>query len=100
MDWREAVDQTIAFLHNRKLAYQRTFALNQPANVEVLDDLARFCRANQTCVVPGDRDASLILEGRREVWLRIQQHLHLSEEQLMQLYSGNSAAIVNGELRK
>jgi hypothetical protein len=97
MDWREAVDRTIGYLHNRKLAYIRTFDLAQPANVEVLDDLARFCRANETCVVPGDRDLSLVAEGRREVWLRIQQHLHLSEEQLMQLYSGNAAAIVNGE---
>lgn len=97
MDWREAVDATRAFLRNRRLAYQRTFQVNQPANIEVMEDLARFCRANETCVVPGDRDRSLILEGRREVWLRIQQHLHLTEEQLMQLYSGNGAAYSNGE---
>jgi hypothetical protein len=29
-----------------------------------------------------------VLEGRREVWLRIQQHLNLTTEQLFQLYGG------------
>lgn len=93
----DAVRATLAFLDQRKRAYSLTFQKNQPANVECLMDLARFCRANETCAIPGDRDKTLILEGRREVWLRIQQHLHLSPEQLMQLYAGNPAAIVNGE---
>jgi hypothetical protein len=88
-DWREM----FGFIHKRKQAYQLTYQLQQPANVIVLDDLARFCRANESCVVPGDRDKTLILEGRREVWLRIQQHLHLTEEQLMQLYSGNPVTV-------
>lgn len=88
MDGRELVQ-------TRKTAYQLTFQKDQPANVEVMIDLARFCRANETCVVKGDRDASLVLEGRREVWLRIQQHLGLTPEQLFSLYSGNL-----GQLRK
>lgn len=88
-DWREM----FGFIHKRKQAYQLSFQLHQPANVIVLDDLARFCRANETCVVPGDPVRTAILEGRREVWLRIQQHLHLTEEQLMQLYSGNPVTV-------
>lgn len=72
----------------RKTAYQLTYQVEQPANVDVLIDLARFCRANETCVVKGDRDMTLVLEGRREVWLRIQQHLGLTTEQLTALYTG------------
>ena len=79
---------TKEFLAQRKLSYQLTFQQEQPANVDVLIDLARFCRANETCVVKGDRDSGLVLEGRREVWLRIQQHLGLTPEQLLALYSG------------
>lgn len=87
-DWREV----FGFLNRRKQAYQLTFQLHQPANVIVMDDLARFCRANEST---GHADPYIAarLDGRREVWLRIQQHLHLTEEQLMQLYSGNSAAV-------
>lgn len=82
--WRK----TINFLRLRKRAYQ--LALTSPAGQAVLLDLAVFCRANETCVIPGDRDRTLILEGRREVWLRIQQHLNLSGEQLADLYNGKT----------
>lgn len=80
--------EVIDYLRGRKKCYQLTFQLSQPANVEVMQDLAIFCRANESCVIPGDRDRTLLLEGRREVWLRIQQHLNLQPEQLFELYSG------------
>lgn len=83
----QAIAAVLAFLGDRKRAYQLTFPFSNPAQRIVLEDLATFCRANESCAVPGNHDASLILEGRREVWLRIQQHLHLSPEQLMQLYA-------------
>ena len=89
---REAIEFALEYIADRKKAYQLTFQLHQPANIFVMEDLAKFCRANESCVVPGDSDKTLVLEGRREVWLRIQQHLHLTPEQLMQLYSGNGAA--------
>jgi hypothetical protein len=82
------IDAVLQFLKDRKSSYQQTFSLNQPAHVVVLEDLARFCRAEETCVVPGDRDKSLVLEGRREVWLRIQQHLQFPPEVLFSLYNG------------
>jgi hypothetical protein len=85
------LEAAMNFITGRKRSYQQTFQLNQPANVVVLEDLARFCRANETCVVPGDRDKSLVLEGRREVWLRLQQHLQLSPETLFDLYTGGQA---------
>lgn len=85
MNARDILD----FLSNRKTSYLLTFEVSQPANVSVLEDLARFCRANESCVIPGDRDRTLMLEGRREVWLRIQQHLNLSPEQMFALYNAD-----------
>lgn len=81
------------FLPTRKKAYQYAFSYTSGHGRLLLDDLARFCRANETCVVIGadghvDKERSLILEGRREVWLRIQQHIHLDDAQLMQIFGG------------
>lgn len=83
------------FLTQRKTAYQLTFEKEMPANVDVLIDLARFCRANETTLVNDktgklDVEKSIALAARRDVWLRIQQHLGLTPEQLLALYSGNA----------
>lgn len=75
------------FLRGRRNAYRRLFGLESQDAQVVLNDLAKFCRANQTTVTKDDR-ASLVLEGRREVWLRLQQHLQLDEETLWRLYDG------------
>jgi hypothetical protein len=69
----------------RRHSYQATF--RAPAARLVLADLARFCRANDTTFHADDR-AHALLEGRREVWLRISQHLHLDADELFHLYSG------------
>jgi hypothetical protein len=76
-------EQAIAFFAERKTAYGLTFG--SPSGKIVLEDLAYFCRARETCVVPGDRDRTYVLEGRRETWLRIQQYLDLTPEQLVEL---------------
>lgn len=81
---KDQIGAVIEFLRDRKRAYQLTFELMQPANQIVLGDLARFCCACRTTKT--EREA-----GRREAWLRIQNHLHLTEEQLFALYSGNPA---------
>lgn len=78
--------KTMDFLRGRKRAYQLTF--KSPAGEEVLQDLAKFCRANSTAF-DADPRVHAALEGRREVWLRIQAHLNLSSEQLMDLFAGN-----------
>jgi hypothetical protein len=72
-------------LADRQRAY--LFAFKEAAGAAVLADLATFCRADETCVVPGDRDRTYVLEGRREVYLRIQDHLRLSTEQLVEKYT-------------
>lgn len=78
--------KALEFMRLRKRSYQLQFQTSDGRLF--LDDLARFCRANETCVIAGDRDRSLVLEGRREVWLRIQNHLGLTPDQLLTLYGG------------
>lgn len=76
------------YLRTRKTAYQQS--LLSPAGQQVLQDLAVFCRANETAAVPGNEHLTWAAIGRREVWLRIQQHLNLTTEQLAELYSGRT----------
>jgi len=78
------IQRVINLLHRRRNAYRMVFT-----NVDgdmVLKDLAVFCRANESCFHPDER-VNAVMEGRREVWLRIQHHLKLTDDQLMQLYA-------------
>jgi len=77
--------KTMEFLRGRRRDYQ--VSLMSPAGQRVLQDLARFCRATETCFHEDPR-IHAALEGRREVWLRIQQHLNLNPSQLYTLYNG------------
>lgn len=70
-------------LSRRRTAYVATFA--NPMGQEVLIDLAKFCRANES-TFHVDARAHAVAEGRREVFLRIQKHLQLTDEQLWALY--------------
>lgn len=80
----EAVAKAKEFVFSRKQAYQQTFNSENRFNKAVLKDLAKFCRANKSTFNTDPR-AHAVLEGRREVWLRIEQHLHLTPEQLWEL---------------
>lgn len=79
------------WLKGRKRTYVQAF--RTPAGEAVLADLASFCRA---CEAPAvltkdgtlDVHRTMIGIGRQEVWLRIQQHLQLTPEQLMLLFQG------------
>lgn len=66
----------------RQRNYQTVF--KGPVGEKVLQDLAEFCRAN-TSTFHADPRLHAVLEGRREVWLRIQEHLQLDSEQLWKL---------------
>ncbi len=93
----DTLRRLFSFLDQRKRAYQLTFELHQPANVIVLQDLMRFCRAQESTFHPDARIAAN-LDGRREVFLRIQNHLGLSTEQLLSIYGGDPlGAIQQGE---
>ena len=91
MTLSEDAGRLFDFLKRRKVNYQ--LACSQPAMQELLIDLARFCHAGETCVMldkNGKVDETLthMREGRREVWLRIQQHLNLNTQQLYLLFTG------------
>jgi len=76
-------------LRDRRWAYKALFLRddgktpNAAAEI-VLRDLARICYANKTTAMPTDR-AAAVAEGRRQVWLHIQQCMRLSDDQIQQL---------------
>lgn len=72
------------YISRRRTAYVKTF--DGPFGDEVLADLAKFCRANETAFHTDPR-VHAALEGRREVFLRIARHLQLTDEQLWALHS-------------
>lgn len=76
-----------SFLRRRGTAYKTTF--DTETGKDVLADLARFCRANESTFHPDER-ASVLLQGRHEVWLRIQQHLQLTDDELWSLIGRGS----------
>lgn len=51
------------------------------ASVLVLEDLAAFCCANESTAAP-EAMLMAIREGRRQVWLHIQQKLNLTDAQV------------------
>ena len=61
----------------------------------VLADLKRFCRAETSTAVVSpvskaiDPLAMAMAEGRREVWNRIQQYLHMADREITQLKEEN-----------
>jgi hypothetical protein len=73
---------------NRRNNYRTVF--RSDAGTQVLADLREFCRADASCVVVSkdgkiDTHATVLAEGRREVWLRITETLNLTDEQLLKI---------------
>ena len=79
-----SLDKVKSFLTSRGQAYQRTF--RSMTGEMVLEDLARFCRANEP-TFSTDPQVAALMEGRREVWLRIQKHLNLTPEELVAYFN-------------
>jgi hypothetical protein len=77
-------------LARRQMAYQNAFAtegLTALGVKAVLEDLKMFCRANATCF-HADPRIHAVLEGRREVMLRILDFTTLSLDELCVKYEG------------
>jgi hypothetical protein len=89
------IEKAVRFLRRRAHAYQVTFT--GPKAEEVLEDLAKFCRATESTFHPDPR-AHAVAEGRREVWLRICSHLHLDEAALWKKY-GNGAPEARADIK-
>ena len=84
----DLVGKAIDLFRFKKRDFQLTFG--GPSGQRVLAHLANFCRANDNAAVPGNRDLTNILVGRREVWLLIQRHLNLTSEELFALNGGKT----------
>jgi hypothetical protein len=67
----------------RRSSYKKTF--DNPEGKKVLADLKRFCKATVPTADLNNEKVTYLLEGRREVWLRIQAHLQLTEDEIYQL---------------
>ena len=59
----------------------------------VLLDLAPFCYANDPSPRNGDLFVQGIYAGRRDVWLHLMEFLHLTDDELAELYRGRSVYI-------
>lgn len=94
----EVIKATQSHIQVQKSAYCVTFNKQAIAANHVMKDLAKFCLANTSCFVADPR-VHAFNEGKRAVWLRIQQHLHLEEDDLYDLYGGIPLSVVptNGE---
>jgi hypothetical protein len=71
----------------RHRAYKATF--NNPEGKKVLADLRRFCRATLPTANVDSVHTTYLLEGRREVFLRIMSHLQLTEDDIYNLNEEN-----------
>jgi|CXWL01.1.fsa_nt_gi hypothetical protein len=89
MTLRERLGKELDKLRFRRRSYQLT------ATSDMLIDLAKFCLAHDT-VFHNDPLIMARAAGRREVWLRIEEHLNLPADQLLVLYSGGKH-IINKE---
>ena len=83
----DVVEATKRFLTRRAGAYRRVFDRGNLDARVVLADLARFCRATKS-TAHTDPCMAARLDGRREAWLRISEHLNLTTEELYRLYGG------------
>ncbi len=66
-------------------AYRQRLAPDDAAARLVLADLAQICCATQSSVVPGDPHGTAFNEGKRAVWLHLQDMLALQPERLSEL---------------
>jgi hypothetical protein len=75
-------------LRSRQTAFQQTFKKNDVAADAVLKDLEKFCKANESTFNPDPRIHAL-LEGRREVYLRIKDYTTLTPDELFTKYNNS-----------
>lgn len=61
-----------------------------------LGDLAEFCGANDPAPAEGDQFKQGRAAGRRDVWLRIQQFLHLTDREIINLAAGRAIGLRGG----
>lgn len=82
----ELLQKAKSFILARQFAYLKVFNGQNPHAETVLMDLAKFCRAHEP-TFHADPRLHAMLEGRREVWLRIERNLKLNPDQIWALYN-------------
>lgn len=75
-------DEAKAALEQLRIDYAQWFAIAPPS---VLQDLQRFCRAHESTGHANPQVATR-LDGRREVWLHMQELAQLDSGVLFKLY--------------
>jgi hypothetical protein len=103
MTYEQLRARTLLYVEQRAAAYRQgitALARRKEPMPGIADaalaDLARFCRAHGTCFGETDRD-TYVLIGRKQVFDRITEHLHLSPERLLELYSGHTPPTIEDE---
>ena len=89
----QALERLRQFIFKRQHAYLQVFNPDNVYRDTVLKDLAKFCRANDSSFHVDPR-AHAMLEGRREVFLRIQRYLQLTPDEIWSFH--NKGEIDNG----
>ncbi len=82
---KDTIDNISQLIRRRSFAYNQVFNRANKYTNTVLQDLAKFCRAHESAFHKDDR-LHAVMEGRREVWLRIEQYLNLTEIELIELH--------------
>ncbi len=82
--WNDLKEKAWRLLNARRHAYRQTF--KSEYGQRVLEDLSLFCRGAESTFHEDPR-AHALLEGRREVWLRVCHHLQLTPDQLWAIYT-------------
>lgn len=82
----EAIQKAKDFLRTRGQSYRLVFKGIHAETVMV--DLAKFCRANHSTFHKDPRVEG-VMQGRREVWLRIAAHLNMTEAELWSHFNPN-----------
>jgi hypothetical protein len=82
---RATAERLKLFFKKRKIAYTRVFDAQSPFTRVVLSDLEKYCCAYQSTFHKDER-VCLILQGRRDVFLRIAENLNLDLEDIYNLH--------------
>jgi hypothetical protein len=82
----DQLSKYMEILKNRQISYKNCFDLSQLENRAVMTDLALFCRMFTTTAEPDQKEDPKVLEGRRQVFLRIQEHMQFDQFQLYLLH--------------
>lgn len=85
---KDTVERIKRLFGERRYAYTMVFDPKNMYTKRVLFDLAKFCRAHEPTFHKDPRIHAM-LEGRRDVWLRIQEQLNLNVDQIYELHKIN-----------